>query len=98
MRKFLSDLDFVPPVQNPNTFFYDNSGAVALSKEPRHHKKSKHIERKYHRIHGYVNKEIMVEKIATVKNLADPFTKTLAEKVFSTHVESIGIKCCKSDL
>ena len=34
--------------QVPITLFCDNSGAVAQSKDPRNHKKRKHIERKYH--------------------------------------------------
>ena len=80
------------------TLFCDNNRAVALSKEPRHHKRSKHIERKYHRIRGYINKEIAVEKIAIAENLADLLTKTLIEKVFSRHIEFMGIKCRRSDL
>ncbi|KAH9781613.1 hypothetical protein KPL71_008538 [Citrus sinensis] len=48
LRKFLQDLDVVPAVTAPLKLFCDNSGAVAQSKEPRNHKKQKHIERKYH--------------------------------------------------
>ena len=46
-KKFLSDLGFVRMEQVPITLFCDNSGAVAQSKDPRNHKKGKHIERKY---------------------------------------------------
>jgi hypothetical protein len=33
-----------------------------------------------------------------VNNLADPFTKTLTEKVFSSHVEYMGVRLGNSDL
>ena len=44
LRNFLKDLAVVPAIQKPLTMFCDNSGAVANSKEPRSHKKAKHIE------------------------------------------------------
>ena len=43
LKKFLSDLGVVRIEQVPITLFYDNSGAVAQSKDPRNHKKGKHI-------------------------------------------------------
>ena len=48
LRKFLSDLEVVPNLDKPMTLYCDNSGVMANSKEPRSHKKGKHIERKYH--------------------------------------------------
>ena len=50
LRNFLKDLAVVPAIEMPLTMFCDNSGAVANSKEPRSHKKAKHIEQKYHLI------------------------------------------------
>ena len=44
LRNFLKDLAVVPAIEMPLTMFCDNSGAVANSKEPRSHKKEKHIE------------------------------------------------------
>ena len=35
---------------------------------------------------------MMVDKIPSVENLADPFTKTLIEKVFFGHRDNIGFK------
>ena len=48
LKKFLSVLGVVRMEQVPITLFYDNSGVVAQSKDPRNHKKEKHIEGKYH--------------------------------------------------
>ena len=39
LRKFLQDLEVVPAVTAPFKLFYDNSGAVAQSKEPQETKK-----------------------------------------------------------
>ena len=54
LKKFLYDLGVVSMEQVPITLFCDNSGVVAQSKDPRNHKKGKHIERKYHIIRDIV--------------------------------------------
>nr|GEV65250.1 hypothetical protein [Tanacetum cinerariifolium] len=48
MKNFIGDLRVVPTVQDPIEIFYNNESAVALTKEPKDHRKLKHIERKYH--------------------------------------------------
>ena len=48
LKKFLFDLGVMRMEQVPITLCCDNSGVVAQSKDPRNHKKGKHIERKYH--------------------------------------------------
>ena len=54
----------VPSAQSAITLFCDNSGAVANSKEPRSHKRGKHIERKYHLIREIVNRgDVTVSQI-----------------------------------
>ena len=86
-------MEVVPKVDEPMTLYCDNSGAVANSKEPQSQKSSKHIERKYHLIREIVQRgDVEVKKISTVDNLADPFTKALANKVFDQHREGLGMK------
>ena len=81
LKNFLSDLEVVPNMDGPITLYYDNSGVVTNSKEPQSHKRGKHIERKYHLIREIVNRgDVIVTKILTLDNLADPFTKTVSEK------------------
>ena len=46
LQNFLLDLGVVPSTQSAITLYYDNSRAVANAKEPRSHKRGKHIERK----------------------------------------------------
>ena len=93
LKNFLRDLEIVPGVDKPITLYCDNSGAVANSREPRSHKRAKHIERKYHLIREIVHRgDVTVTKIPTLENLADPFTKTLAEKQFNKHLEGMGLR------
>ena len=54
LKEFLYDLGVMRIEQVLITLFYDNSGVVAQSKDPRNHKKGKHIERKYHIIRDIV--------------------------------------------
>ena len=83
----------IPDIDKPLKLFYDNSGAVANSKEPRSHKKRKHIERKYHLIREIVHRgDVTVTKIGTEHNLADPFIKTLPSKTFEAHLEGLGLR------
>ena len=93
LRNILKDLAVVPATEMPLTMFCDNSEAVANSKEPRSHKKAKHIERKYHLIRDIVQRgDAMVAKIASENNLADPFTKALPQKSFDRNVEGMGVR------
>ena len=48
LRKFLMELGVIAKVIDSMILYYDNSGVVAQAKEPRNHRKDKHIERKYH--------------------------------------------------
>ena len=64
LRKFFTDLEVVPDKDKPLVLYWDNSGAVANSKEPRSHKRGKHIERKYHLIREIVHRgDVTVTKI-----------------------------------
>ena len=99
LRNFLKDLAVVPAIKMPLTMFYDNSGAVTNSKEPRSHKKAKHIERKYHLIRDIVKiGDVMVANIASKNNLADPFTKALQQKSLDRHVEGMSVRVVGSCL
>ena len=92
LHNFLMDLEVVPITQQPMTLYCDNSGAVANSREPRSHKRGKHIERKYHVLREIVQRgDVIVSKIASAENLADPFTKSLATKVFEDHLEGMRL-------
>ena len=66
---------------------------VAQSKDPRSHKKGKHIERKYHIIRDIVAQgDVVVAKIDSANNLVDPFTKPLSQRTFESHLEGMGVR------
>ena len=93
LKKFLSDLGVMRMEQVPITLFYDNSGAITQSKDPRNHKKGKHIERKYHIIWDIVAwGDVILAKIDNTNNLADPFTKALPQKTFESDLEGMGVR------
>ena len=65
LKKFYTDLKVVQNMEKPLVLYCDNNGAVANSKEPRSHKRGKHIERKYHLIREIVHRgDVAVMKIA----------------------------------
>ena len=99
LKKFLSNLGVVRMEQVPITLFCNNSGAVAQSKDPRNHKKGKHIERKYHIIQDIVARgNVVVAKIDIANNLVDPFTKTLPQRTFKSHLEGMGVRLVHNSL
>ena len=74
-------------MEKPLVLYCDNGGAATNCKEPRSHKRGKQIERKYHLIREIVHRrDIAVMKRTSEQNLADPFTKTLPERVFTGHL------------
>nr|GEX59040.1 hypothetical protein [Tanacetum cinerariifolium] len=93
MKNFIGDLRVVPTVQDPIEIFYDNESAVALTKEPNDHEKSKHIERKYHFVLSIVNQgHVIMKHIRSEDNPSDPFTKALAKSQHDEHARSIRLK------
>ncbi|GKB61471.1 retrotransposon protein, putative, ty1-copia subclass [Tanacetum coccineum] len=93
IKNFIGDLGVVPTVQNPIEIFCDNESVVSLTKEPKDHIKSKHIERKYHFVRSKVKERHMIVKhIRSEDNPADPFTKALAKSRHDEHARSIGLK------
>ena len=75
------------------TIMCDNNGAVALAKNPVFHKRSKHIDVKYHAIRERIqNKCISVARVDTHENVADCFTKPLPAVTFSALAEKLVVK------
>jgi len=61
----------------------DNKGAIALGENSKFHRKTKHIESKWHWIRSFIERGILLVKfISTVSMAADDLTKTLTSKAF----------------
>ena len=51
MKEFISYLGVIPSASGPMKIFCDITGAIALAKESRFHKRTKHIKRHFNSIH-----------------------------------------------
>ncbi|XP_057788404.1 secreted RxLR effector protein 161-like [Salvia miltiorrhiza] len=93
IRNFIQELGVVPSVVDPVPIYCDNNGAIAQAKEPRSHQRSKHIMRRYHLIREIIGRgDVVVERVASAENVADPLTKPLSQKVFEGHLEKMGLR------
>ena len=58
---------------------------IKLVENPIFHKKSKHVDIKYHFVRELVeNRTLAIQYVSTVDNIADIFTKPLSLKEFTT--------------
>nr|GEY34134.1 hypothetical protein [Tanacetum cinerariifolium] len=93
MKNFIGDIGIVPTLQHPIEIFCEYESAVALTKESKDHRKSKHIERKYHFVRSKVEEgHVIMKDIRSKDNIADPFIKALAKSRHDEHARSIGLK------
>ncbi|GJR96389.1 uncharacterized mitochondrial protein-like protein [Tanacetum coccineum] len=71
----------------------DNKLAIALSKNPVFHGRSKHIHTRYHFIREYVeNEQVIVEHVSEENQRADPLTKALARIRFKEMRSLLGVQ------
>ena len=77
---------------SPFKLLVDNKSAIALSKNPSQHGRSKHIETKFHFIRDCVEKGyVEVEYVKTESQLADSFTKSLRSIKFEEILKKLGV-------
>ena len=92
LKKFITDLSVFPTISDPIPLLCDNNGAIAQAKEPRSHQKSKRILRRFHLIREIITRgDVVVERVPSTDNVADPLTKPLAQEVFDRHCTTIGL-------
>ena len=71
----------------------DNQSAIALSKNPVYHERSKHIDTRFHYIRECVETgAVEVRHVCTKDQLADILTKTLGRMKFIEMKEKIGVR------
>ena len=92
LKQFLTKLLIVECVQRPIRILCDNNFSIAITKDPKCHSRAKHIEGRYHYIRDMIKKKkVVVQRVSSKKNLADPFTKGLSSGLFETHVLEMGL-------
>ncbi|KAL0433431.1 UNVERIFIED_CONTAM: Retrovirus-related Pol polyprotein from transposon TNT 1-94, partial [Sesamum latifolium] len=90
LRRLLSELYFVQ--DGATKIMVDKKSAIALAKNPVFHERNKHIDARFHFIRDCIaNKEIEVEYVKTLDQVADIFTKTLKKDRFQKLRKMIGV-------
>ena len=93
VKEFIANLGVIPNAWGPIKLFCDNTGAIALAKEPRFHKKTRHIKRRFNFIRENVqNEDIEICEVHTDLNVADPLTKPLPRAKHDQHQNSMGVR------
>ena len=93
IKKFIGELGVVPSIADPITLYCDSTGAIAQAIEPRSHNRSKHVLRKFHLIREIIQRrDIVIEKIPSEDNVADPLTKALSQDKHDSHVRTLGFR------
>ena len=94
LERLLGDLTDKEP--EGVVLYVDNKSTIALSKNPVHHDRSKHIDIRYHYIRDCVEEgKIEVNYICTDDQLADILTKSLGRQKFTEMRGRIGVQAVK---
>ncbi|GJX47469.1 hypothetical protein Tco_0272659 [Tanacetum coccineum] len=93
MRKFIDGLGgVVPSNKRPMEMLCDNEPAITITNDPGILNGARHFQRKYHYIREVIQKhEIVLKKVHTYDNVADPFTKPKPYDKHYEHAMAIGI-------
>jgi hypothetical protein len=93
LRRFLNHLSFCENETDPVLVHSDSQAAIAYTKDPKYHSKTKHIDIKYNFVRDMVMKnQVCMQYISTHKMVADPFTKIIPRDMFVGHVKSLGLR------
>lgn len=90
LRKLLNDLELLS--EEPVCLFMDNMSAIRLVKNPEFHKRTKHIDIKYHFIRERVEMgDLAVQYVPSQEQRADIFTKPFPKPRFQYLRHSLGM-------
>uniref|UniRef100_A0AAV1UIR5 Uncharacterized protein n=1 Tax=Peronospora matthiolae TaxID=2874970 RepID=A0AAV1UIR5_9STRA len=91
LKTFMRDLG-EEAGDNALTIYEDNQGAIALAENPEFHKRTKHIDIRYHFVREKVEKnQVVLQYCPTQDMLADIMTKAIAAPQFTILRTKLGI-------
>lgn len=84
--------------EQATVLFVDNQSTIRLAKNREIHKRTKHIDVRYHQLREISEAGILrIVYTASETQRADIFTKALPRNRFLCHSESIGMHECKNE-
>ena len=93
LRRLLSDVGYGSSA--PTTIYEDNTGAIDLTKNPKFHNRTKHIDISHHFTRERVaSNELLVTHCATEEMVADALTKGLGRIQFQKFRDMLGVVDC----
>lgn len=91
LKRILGDLR--QSTEDPTRIYCDNMSAIAMTKNPVFHSRTKHIEIRHHFIRELVEKqEIELQFCKTGEQLADIFTKAISTEKFIQFRRQLGVQ------
>ena len=94
LKQLLKDMGFY---QKTVTIYEDNQACISLTKNPEDHKRTKHIQVRFHVIRDYVAKELVKFIYCPTKDqLADVFTKGVPGFQLRSMMKKFGVSHFKS--
>lgn len=91
IKSLLQSIDY--EIKGSIVIFEDNQSCISIANNPAFHKRSKHIDIKYHFTREQIeNNTIIIKYISTDNQLADIFTKQLPSPKFNEIIFKIGLK------
>ena len=83
-------------ISKPPIMLVDNLSTVKLIRNPEFHRRTKHIEVRFHYVREKVlDGELQLEHVPSQRQLADMFTKNLPAPSFLNNRKSIGVLCLR---
>jgi hypothetical protein len=80
------------PQKKPIVLLGDNDGSISMTKNPQFHKRTKHVDLRWHWIRDLVNNgRINVVDCRNPQQTADIMTKPLPRPKFGQHVNELGL-------
>ena len=92
MMSFLQDPNLTSRVGDPIEIWCNNNFVVQYAKDPKFHRKAKHIKRCYLFVRDAIKLNEVVKFWSTNKMITYPLTKPTSRDVFKTHVMSLGLR------
>ena len=85
--------------EGPTVLCSDNQGSIALSKNPQHHRRTKHIDVQYHFVREQVaGKTVVFKFVPSTDMAADVLTKALPKPRHGAVVRMLGVDTLQSSL